>query len=54
MVNPRDAHALASSIIAILSDSNLRNTLSTGALKTIENIKENELEKLLDKLLFQD
>ena len=54
MVNPRDAHALASSIIAILSDSNLRRKLSAGALRTIENIKENELEKLLDKLLFQD
>lgn len=54
MVNPRDAHALASSIVSILSDSNLRRKLSTGALKTIEDKKENELEKLLEKLLFQD
>jgi glycosyltransferase involved in cell wall biosynthesis len=54
MVNPRDPHALAGSIIAILSDSNLRRKLPTGALKTIEDIKENELEKLLDTLLFQD
>jgi glycosyltransferase involved in cell wall biosynthesis len=54
LVNPRDANALASSIIAILSNSDLRRKLSTGALRTIEDIRENELEKLLNKLLFQD
>jgi glycosyltransferase involved in cell wall biosynthesis len=57
LVEPRDIEDLAEAIIRILSDDELKRRLTGGALATIryikENMKENEIEKLLSKLIFE-
>ena len=52
LVEPRDVQSLADAIIRVLSDENLRDTLSRGALSTTQRVKQNEFQSLLSKLIF--
>jgi glycosyltransferase involved in cell wall biosynthesis len=52
LVEPRDVQGLADAIIRVLSDENLRCTLSHGALSTTQRVKQNEFQSLLSKLIF--
>jgi glycosyltransferase involved in cell wall biosynthesis len=51
LVEPRDVQGLADAIIRVLSDENLRHTLSCGALSTTQRVKQNEFQSLLSKLI---
>jgi glycosyltransferase involved in cell wall biosynthesis len=53
LVEPRDVEGLAEAIIRILSDDKLKRRLIEGGLATIRRMKENEIEKLLSKLIFE-
>lgn len=52
LVEPGDVEGLAEAVTKILSDKTLRKRLSEGALVTIQRMKENEFENLLNKLIF--
>jgi glycosyltransferase involved in cell wall biosynthesis len=51
LVQPRDAQGLSNAIITVLSNENLRSSLSQGALLTSHNAKQNEFQSLLAKLI---
>jgi glycosyltransferase involved in cell wall biosynthesis len=53
LVEPKDVQGLAKAIIRVLSDEEMRQRLSRGALVTAQRIKENEFQCLLTKLIFQ-
>jgi len=52
LVEPGDAQSLSEAITDILLNNTLRKRLSTGALSTVQRVKENEFEKLLEKSIF--
>jgi glycosyltransferase involved in cell wall biosynthesis len=54
LVEPQDVEDLAEAIIRILSDDKLKRRLIEGGLATIPHIEENEIEKLLSKLIFKE
>jgi glycosyltransferase involved in cell wall biosynthesis len=54
LVEPRDAEGLAEAIVRILSDEKLRKRLREGGLTTIRCMKENDLEILLSRFMFND
>ena len=53
-VEPRDVEGLAEAIARILSDEKLKKRLIEGGLITIRGMKENELEILLSRFMFND
>jgi glycosyltransferase involved in cell wall biosynthesis len=53
LVEPRDVKGLAEAIVRILSDNKLKRRLIEGSLATIRGTRENEIEKLLSKLIFE-
>lgn len=53
LVEPRDVEGLAEAIMKILSNDKFKKQLIEGGLATIRRIKENEIEKLLSKLIFK-
>jgi glycosyltransferase involved in cell wall biosynthesis len=53
LVKPQDPDDLAEAIIRILSDDKLKRRLIEDGLATIRRMKENEIEKLLSKLIFE-
>ena len=53
LVEPRDVEGLAEAIMKILSNDKFKQQLIEGGLATIRRIKENEIEKLLSKLIFK-
>lgn len=54
LVEPRDVEGLAEAIVRILSDEKLKKRLTEGGLTTIRCMKENELEILLSRFMFND
>jgi glycosyltransferase involved in cell wall biosynthesis len=53
LVRPRDVQGFASALITVLSNENLRSSLSHGALLTSELARQNEFGILLNRLLFK-
>jgi glycosyltransferase involved in cell wall biosynthesis len=53
LVEPRDVEDFAEAIVRILSDDKLKRRLIEGGLATIWRTRENEIEKLLSKLIFE-
>jgi glycosyltransferase involved in cell wall biosynthesis len=54
LVEPRDVEGLAEAIVKILSNDKLKKRLIEDGLATIRRMKENEIEKLLSKLIFKN
>lgn len=52
LVEPADIRGLAKSILKVLSDCELREKLSKGAIRTIQGAKENEFGNLLNRFVF--
>jgi glycosyltransferase involved in cell wall biosynthesis len=52
LVQPRDARGLGNAIIKVLCDKRDRETLSNGALASSQRSTENELQNILEKLVF--
>ena len=53
LTEPRDAEGLAKAVTMILSDEELRKRIIENGLKSIQCIKENEIENLLSKFIFE-
>jgi glycosyltransferase involved in cell wall biosynthesis len=53
LVKPRDVESLAKAVLRILLDARLKNRITAGGLKTISCIKENEIEGMLSKFIFE-
>jgi len=54
LVEPRDVEGLAEALLRILRDDKLKKQLIEGGLSTIQRMKENEIEKLLGKIIFKE
>jgi len=54
MVEPKDVEGLAEAILKVLTDDKLKKLLIEGGLATIRRLREDELEKLLSKLMFEN
>ena len=53
LTKPRDVEGLAQAVTRILSEDELRKRLIENGLKSIQCIKENEIENLLSKSIFE-
>jgi glycosyltransferase involved in cell wall biosynthesis len=53
LVEPRDVEGLAENILRLLDDTRLRKQIIQGGLETANRGRTNEIEELLEKLLFQ-
>ena len=53
LVKPRDVESLAEAVLRILSDSRLKKRIIEGGLKTVSYTKENEIEGLLSRFMFE-
>jgi glycosyltransferase involved in cell wall biosynthesis len=54
LVEPRDIEGLAEAIVRILSDDKLKRRLIEGGLAAVRCTRENEIEKLLSRLIFEN
>ena len=52
LIEPKCVQDLANAIISVLSNENLRSSLSQGALLTSHQVKQNEFQRLLNNLIF--
>jgi glycosyltransferase involved in cell wall biosynthesis len=53
LIKPRDVEGLAGAITRVLSEDELRKRMIENGLRSIRGIKENEIENLLSKFIFE-